>query len=146
MAEPAAEQIFGVKAVLDHRWRAPLGGDYRVVAQVPPHVVGQVLVAPVRLPGADDVEGLVVQQRDSARPFVAVRAPDRRQEDAVRTAVQRVRPGVAGLGGQLVGLDGAHHPGAARVRFGVQDVGPRRTQARHDQIAALKVARVPGVA
>ena len=43
-----------------------------VLVEVPPGVVGQVLRAAVGLPGAQHVEGGVVEQRDPARPVVAV--------------------------------------------------------------------------
>src|SRR5215218_2517506 len=72
VAEPPPEQVFWVQAVLDHRGGGPLGGDHGVVVQVPPDVLGEVLLAPVVLPGADDVEGVVVQQGDPAGAVVAV--------------------------------------------------------------------------
>ena len=73
VAEALAEQILGVEPVLDHRRRRPLGGDRDVLVQVPPDVVGEVLVAAVCLPGARDLEGVVVDQRDAAGAVVAVR-------------------------------------------------------------------------
>ena len=40
----------------------------RVVAEVPPEVVGQILRPAVGLPGAFDVERLVVEHEDAAGP------------------------------------------------------------------------------
>ena len=67
MAVLLAEQQFRHQAVLDHRGGAPLAGDQRVLVQVPPGVVGQVLRSAIGLPGAQHVEGVVVEQRDPAR-------------------------------------------------------------------------------
>ena len=97
-----AEQQFGHEPVLDHRRRAPLAGHQDVLVEVPPGVVGQVLRPAVGLPGAEDVEGAVVEQRDAARPVVPVGSAQAGEEDAVRTAVQGVRPGVAGPLRQLL--------------------------------------------
>jgi hypothetical protein len=63
VAEAATEQILGVEAVLDHRWGRPLGGDRDVLVQVPPDVVAEVLLAAIRFPRADHLEGVVVDQR-----------------------------------------------------------------------------------
>ena len=81
----AAEQQFGDDAVLDHRRGAPLAGDQRVLGEVPPGVVGQVLRAAVGLPGPHHVERVVVEQRDAAR------ARRRRSRRPGRTG--RSRPG-----------------------------------------------------
>ena len=78
VAEPPAQQVLGVQPALDHRRGGPFRGDRDVVVEVPPHVVGEALLAAVGLPGADDLEGVVV---DAARhrpgpssPFAPPRA------------------------------------------------------------------------
>ena len=71
----AVEQQLGLHPGLDHVRRAPLAGDHRVVAEVPPEVVVQVLLAAVDLPAAEHVEGVVVEHEDR-RP--ARRRPARR--------------------------------------------------------------------
>src|SRR5215218_8871179 len=109
VAEPPPEQVLGVQAVLDHRGRAPLGGDHGVVLQVPPAVVAEGLVAPVQLPGADDLEAVVVEQGHPAGAVVAVGPAQVEQEDAAGSAVDGVGTGVAGLGGQLLGGDLTNH-------------------------------------
>ena len=149
VAEAAAEQVLGVEALFDHRGGGPFGGDDGVVVQVPPAVVAEPLVAPVGLPWADDVEGVVIQQGDPAGAVVAVGPAQAEHEDAAGPAVDGVGAGVAGLGRQLVGLDGPDDLGAAGVGLGVHDVGPRGAQARDDQVAALQglaVVAVTGVA
>jgi hypothetical protein len=57
-----------------------------------------------------------------------------------------VGPGVAGLAGQLVGLDGPDHLGAAQVRRGVHHVDARGAQAGDDEVAALQRLAVVAVA
>jgi hypothetical protein len=135
-----AEQQLGHQAVLDHGRSAPLAGDQRVLVEVPPGVVGQVLRASVGLPRPQHVEGVVVEQRDAARAVGAgaVPAAQAGQEDAVRPAVQRVRPRVAGLARQLLGLDGLVQPGGSGVGPGVVDVDARAAEAGQQQVAALE--------
>jgi hypothetical protein len=137
VAELAAQQVLGVQAVLNHGRRGPLRGDDRVMVEVPPAVVAEELVAAIQLPRADDVERVVVQQRHAARAVVAVGVAQREHEDAAGPAVDGVGTGVAGLAGQLLGLDRADHPRVARVGLGVQHVRPRRADARDDQVAPL---------
>src|SRR6266498_2993731 len=113
---------------------------------VPPDVVPEELVAAVQLPGADDVEGVVVQQRDPAGAVVASCPAERGHEDAAWPAMDGVGPGIAGLAGQLLGLDGADHLRVARVGLGVQHVGPRGADAGDDQVAPLQRGPVVAVA
>ncbi len=145
VAEPPPQEVLGVQPVLDHRRGRPLRRDGDVVVEVPPHVVGEVLLAPVRLPGAGDLEGVVVDQRHPSRAVAAVGAAQVGHEDAAGPAVHGVRAGVAGLGGELLGLDGADDLRLPRVGLGVEHVGARRPDARHDQVTALERA-VVGVA
>jgi hypothetical protein len=142
VAEAPPEQVLGVQAALDHRGRAPLGGDRDVVAEVPPDVVAEVHVAPVLLPGADHLEGVVVDERHAARAVGAVRASEVGHEDAAGPAVHGVRAGVAGLRGQLLRLDRAHEPRAARIVLRVEDERARRAQSGDDEVAPLEVTVV----
>ena len=119
------------------------------MVQVPPDVVAEPDLAPVGLPGAEDVEAVVVEQGDPAGAVVAVGSAQGRQEDAAGPAVDGVRPRVAGLGGQLVSGDLPDDGGVAGVGPGVQHIGPGGPDARDDQVAALQrlaVAAVTGVA
>src|SRR5215216_6112818 len=105
VAEAASEQVLGVQPVLEHRGGAPLGGDHGVVIEVPPDVVGEELLPAVQLPGADDLEAVVVQQGDPAGAVVDVGAAESGQEDGAGPAVDGVGAGVAGLAGQFLGAD-----------------------------------------
>jgi hypothetical protein len=107
--KPPTQQIFGVQPVLEHRRRRPLRRHSGVLPQVPPDVVGEVLLAAVQLERAGDVEGLVVEQRDPAWPVVAVWPTERADEDPARTAVHGVRPRVPGLRGEFVSADFRNH-------------------------------------
>src|SRR5919199_1797414 len=68
----------------------------------------------------------------------AVPAAQAGQEHAVGAAVQRVRPGVAGLLRQLPRLDRLVQPRGAGVRLGVEDVDVRAAQAGQQQVAPLQ--------
>src|SRR5213594_665131 len=66
MTVTALQQDFRVDAVLDHLRRAPLAGDHRVVAEVPPEVVGEILRAAVELPATANLEAVVIDDEDAA--------------------------------------------------------------------------------
>ena len=134
----ARQQQLGVHAVLDHVRRAPFGGDHRVVPEVPPEVVGQLLRAAVLLPLALQLERLRIHQEDAART-VAGRRPERAPIHAVGTAMDRVGGGVAGLPDELLGLDHLHDLRLLRVGLRIEDVDPRRPDAGDDQVAPLHV-------
>ncbi len=138
VAEALAEQVLGVQPVLDHRRRRPLRGHRDVLVQVPPDVVGEVLIAAVALPGAGDLEGVVVDQRHPAGPVAVAGGAEVRHEDAAGPAVDGVRARVAGLLGELLGLDRPDDVRLAGIGLGVEDVGARRADPRHDQVAALE--------
>src|SRR3546814_5837100 len=72
----AAEKQVRHEAVLDHVRRAPLAGDLGVAAQMPGKVVGQALRPAVDLPAPEDVEAVVVQKEDAARPVAVGRAEE----------------------------------------------------------------------
>src|SRR5215208_1022254 len=80
------EQQLGLNATADHVRRTPLAADQRVVAEVPPEVVVQVLLAPLDLPAAAHIEGVVVEDEDPTRPLAVGRA-EGDDVDAVRTTV-----------------------------------------------------------
>jgi hypothetical protein len=134
----AGEQQFRVDAVLDHVRRSPLARDHRVVAEVPPEVIGEVLWTARLLPRAADLEGLRVHDEDAAGP-VAVGRAERVEVDAVGAAVRRVQARVARLLRDLLRLDHLHQPRRAGIGLGVQDVDARRAQPRHHEVAPLHV-------
>src|SRR4051812_48589546 len=130
------EEQLGLHPALDHLWRAPLAADQRVVAEMPPEVVVQVLRAAVDLPPAEDVEGVVIEHEDAAGT-AAVGGPESADVDAIRSAVDRVPIGVAGLRRDLFGLDRLDDAGPQGVGFGIDDVDARGAESGHDQVAAL---------
>src|SRR5215213_8870926 len=62
---PVQEQ-FWLHPALDHLRRAPLAADQRVVAEMPPEVVVQILIGAVDQAGTAEVEGVVVELDDAA--------------------------------------------------------------------------------
>jgi hypothetical protein len=105
---------------------------------MPPAVVAEELVATVQLPGPGHIEGVVVQQGDPAGAVIAVGAAQGEKEDPAGPAVDGVRPRVAGLGGQLLGLDLADDAGIAGVGLGIQHIDPRGADPWDDQVEALQ--------
>ena len=120
---PAQEQL-RVHAVLHHVRRAPFARDHRVVPEVPPEVVRQVLRSAVVFPATLDLECLRVHHEDAARA-VALAIAERVDVDTVGPAVRGVRAAVAGLPNDFVGLDHLDEARLPRVGHRVQDVNPR---------------------
>src|SRR5204863_4854251 len=98
----------------------PLRRDGDVVVEMPPHVVGEMLLAPVGLPCAGDLEGVMVDERHASGAVAAVGAAQIGHEDAAGSAMHGVRAGVAGLGGEFLGFDRADDLRLARVWLGVE--------------------------
>ena len=139
----AAEQDFGNQTVLEGIRCSPLAGHHRVVAEVPPEIIGQFLGTAIDLPFAEDVEAFGIEQENPAGRL-AFGVAESIDVDAFRSAVDRVHPGIAGFLGDLLGLDHLHDLRIARIGLGIEDVQSRRAQARHDEVAPLHV-RVRGV-
>src|SRR5436305_14470363 len=92
------------------------------------------MVAAIRLPGAGDLEGVVIDQGHPSRAFVAVRAAQVGHEDPAWPAMHGVGARVARLGGKLLGLDRAGHGWLARVWLGVEDVGSGGAHSRPPRV------------
>src|SRR5574339_776011 len=91
----ACQEILGYHAVLELVRLTPLAGDQRVLRDVPPEVIGELLVAAVELPGADHVEVEVVEHENATRPAIPVRRADGIHVNSIGSAVDGVRPAVA---------------------------------------------------
>ena len=117
----AGQQDLGIDAALNHVGRAPLARDRRVVAEMPPEVVGEFLGAAVELPAAFDRERIVVDHED-ATWGIAVGVTERAHVDAVRAAVDGVGSAVAGAVGDLFRVDRMDELGLLGVGFDVEDV------------------------
>jgi hypothetical protein len=63
------QRELGYEAVLEHVRRAPFAGHHRVVTEMPPHVIGELLRAAVYLPSTKHVKGLMIHQHDTAGRF-----------------------------------------------------------------------------
>src|SRR5829696_7195784 len=122
----AAEKQLGNHAVLDHLRRAPLARDHRVVTEMPPEVIRQVLRSAIALPATLNLERLWIEHEDAAGA-VAVSVAERVDVDAVGPAVHGVRTAVTGLPDDLLGLDHLHEGRLPRIGCGVEDVDPRRS-------------------
>src|SRR5438046_7392365 len=110
MTVTALQQDVRVHAVLDHFRRAPLAGDHRVVAEVPPEIVCQILRAAVQLPATADLEGVVVDDEDAARA-VTGRGPEGADVNPIGPAVAGMWPAVAGAVHDFLRLAGPDQAG-----------------------------------
>src|SRR3989442_1072630 len=63
----ALEQDVRIDTMLDHVGSTPLAGDHRVVAQMPPEVISQVLRSSIDLPFPENIEALGVHDEDASR-------------------------------------------------------------------------------
>src|SRR6185437_10218904 len=99
----AAEQQLRHEARLEHVGRPPLARHHGVVAEMPPHVVGEFLRPALDLPAAEHLEALMVHEEDAARPLALLIA-ERAHIDAVGPAMDGVRARVAGALGELLRL------------------------------------------
>ena len=120
----AAEQQLGDDAVLDHRRRAPLRGDGDVLRDVPPEVVGQVLVAAVGSPTARAPRTSMWSSSATPPGPSSPSAAEAGHEDGPRAAVHGVRAGVAGPLAELLRAQHLHDRRLGRVVLGVEDVEP----------------------
>src|SRR3989442_12568540 len=138
MTVTALQQDVRVDAILDHLRRPPLAGDHRVVAEMPPEVVGEVLRAAVQLPAAADLEGVVVDDEDAARAVPGGGA-ESADVNPIRTAVAGMRAAVAGAVRNFLRLDRLDDARRSRIGFGVDDVDTRRADAAREKVAPFGV-------
>src|SRR5439155_15803488 len=123
----AAEQNLGNETVFERVGRAPLAGDHRVVAEMPPGIIAELLRSAVDLPAAERLETLLIHDEDAAGRL-AIFVAQRSDIDPTRPAVDRVRAGIAGLVGKLCRLDHLDDLGRARIWFGIENVDARGAQ------------------
>src|SRR5580765_4716357 len=134
----AGQQQLRVDTVFYHVRRAPFGRNHRVVSQLPPEVVSQLLWATILFPGALQVKRVRVHQEDATRAISASR-PEGAPVDAVWSTMKCMRRRIAGLLYKLFGLDHLHNLWLLGIRLRIQDVDPGRPDARDDQVAAFHV-------
>jgi hypothetical protein len=115
-----------------------------VVAEVPGEVVSEILRTSVDLPATEDVEAVVVEEEDAAGAL-AIGSAEGAHVDTLRSTMQRVGARIAGAVVHLRRFDRLDELRRPRIGLRVEDVDPRRAQARHDQIPPLDVRmRRPG--
>ena len=132
-----------VQSILDDVRRSPLARDHHVMSDMPPEVIRELLRAPIDLPSAEGLEGVVVEKKYPAGAAAIGRA-EGAHVDSLRSAMHRVRPRVASFGVQVVRLDDLRDAqtiaSALRaVALRVDHVDAGRAKTRHDQIATLGV-------
>ena len=119
------EQMLGHEAVLEHIRRAPLAGYHRVVPEMPPHVVGELLRSAIDLPATEHVKGFVIHQQDAAGRF-SFGVAQRADVDPIWAAMDRVRTSVSRPIDDLCGLDGSYDSRIIGIGLRVEDMNARR--------------------
>ena len=133
-----AQQDLRHQTVLDRIRRPPFARHHRVVAKMPPRVIGETLRPAVDFPAAKHLEAFGVHEEDAARS-VARGVAERGDVDAFRPAMHGVRAAIAGPLDDFFGLDHLGDRRASQVGLRVDDVDARGAEARHDEIAPLDV-------
>src|SRR5947209_16340187 len=100
----------------------------------------QVLRTAINFPAPKNLERLAIHDEDAWRAGGAVlaAAAERADIDAFRSAMNRVRPRIAGLLEHLLGLDDLVDLGLRRIGLGVDDINARGADAGDDQVAPLE--------
>ena len=80
----------------------------------------------------------MVEEEDAARA-VSVRGAEPVHINALRAAMHRVRPRIAGAPDDFLGLDDLYDLGRPRIGLGVEHVNARGAQTGDDEIAPLDV-------
>src|SRR5262249_25057886 len=134
----ATEENLRFQPFLKHVGSPPFAGDHRVVTEMPPEVIGQVLWSPVHFPLSKRLEGFTIDQEDASWPASLWR-PQSADIDAFRPTMNGMGPGVAGAFHDFFRLDDLDDFGFAGIRFGIEDVNTRRAQPGHNQVTPLDV-------
>src|SRR5689334_20940503 len=100
----------------------------------------QGLGSAIDFPASENIERLAIQNKNSRWPVGAVLTAATKRADvySFRTAVDRVRPRVAGLFENLLGLYDLMDLRLCRIRLGIYDIDSRRPNSGDDQIAPLE--------
>jgi hypothetical protein len=134
----AGADVCDVEAALVGVGLAELRRDQDVLAWLVPEVVAQPGRGTAVLPAALELEGAGVEHREAAGA-VAVGVAEHADHDVVaRHAVDGVRARVARLLDELLRLDDLLDPRRPRVVGDVDDMDPRRAEAGHDQVRAIR--------
>src|SRR5262245_13850810 len=134
----ATEENLRFQPFLERVGSPPFAGDHRVVAEMPPEIIGQVLWSPVYLPLSKHIERFTIEQEDASWP-TSFRRPQSADIDAFRPTMNGMGPGVAGAFHDLFRLDDFDDFGFAWIRFGIDDMNARRAQSGDNQVTPLDV-------
>ena len=115
MAILVREKVLRHDPVLKLRWQRPPARHHVIAWQVPPEVIMQGLGTTIDLPPPENIECLAVHDEDAGWSIGTILAAAAESADvnAFRPAVNRMRPRVAGLFKDLLGLDNL-----VNLRFG----------------------------
>src|SRR5262249_47377882 len=102
----------------------PLRSHHRVMPEMPPEVIRQMLRTAFLLPLPLERKRLRIHQKNSSRPVAAGRAK-RAAIDSIRPAMNRMRRGVAGLLDEFLRFDHLHNRWLSRILLGVEDMQAR---------------------
>src|SRR6185369_6862408 len=105
-------------------WRQrPFARHHVVARQVPPEIIVLGLRSSVDLPAAQDFERLAVHDEDAGRPVGAIlaAAAEGADVDALRSAMDSVRPRVAGFCEDLLRFDDLADLGFGGVGLRIYD-------------------------
>src|SRR5262245_31961620 len=91
----ATEENLRFQPFLERVGSPPFAGDHRVVAEMPPEIIGQVLWSPVHFPLSKHIEGFTIEQEDSSWPTSLWR-PQSAHIDSFWTIMKGMASGVAG--------------------------------------------------
>src|SRR5215813_2748267 len=134
----ATEENLRFQPFLEGVGSPPFAGDHRVVAEMPPEVVGQVLWPPVHFPLSKHIEGFTIEQKDASWPASLLRSQSA-HIDAFWPTMNGMGPGVSGAFHDFFRFDDLDDFRFAWIRFGIYDVNARRAQSGHNQVTPLDV-------
>src|SRR5579862_5265726 len=139
MAILVAEKVFRNDPVLELWRQRPFTGHHVVAWQIPPEVILQLLGTAIDLPAPADLEAFAVHDEYAGRTVRSIfsATSQRAHIDALRPAMDRVRPGVARLFENLLGLDDFVNRSLGWIGLGVHDVDTRRAQSGDEEVTSL---------
>src|SRR5438876_1626015 len=143
MTVPALQQDVRVDAILDHLRRPPFAADHRVVTEVPPEIVGEILRAAVEFPATADLEAVVVDDEDAAWTVTGGGAKGA-DIDPVGPAVAGMWTAVGGAVCDLLLLDRLHDARRSRIGRGVDHIDASRADPGRQQVPPFDM-RVRGI-
>src|SRR5579862_3608418 len=119
----ASQQQLRVDAIFHHVRSAPFRRDHRVVSEVPPEIVSQLLGATILFPRPFQLKGVRVHQENASGTVSASRT-EGASVDRVRSTMKGVRRRVAGLLDELFGFDHLYNLRLLGIGLRIKNVNP----------------------